>query len=123
MFTIITFTDGAPQEGALFEGDWLVLHPDCTQDHLGLIPSFFDPLDPRPCAEQVNDRYAFGGWQPQHGFTFNTADSSLSYPGDPDLKPLACTRIRDELVLIYEYGYTAIVSAYDPNMIEVSRLD
>ena len=110
-------------EGSLFEGDWLMLHPEATPDHLGLIPSFFSPLDDRPCREQVNDRYAYGGWQPQQGFTFNTKDSSLSYPGDPNLLPMACTKIRDELVFVYEYGYTAIVSAHDPNLIEVSRLD
>lgn len=120
MVTIHIIT--AMPDGSLFEGDWLMLHPEATPDHLGLIPSFISPLDPRPVAEQINEAY-IGGWRPSRGFTFNTKDSSLSYPGDPDLLPMACTKVRDELVLVYEYGYTAIVSAHDPNLIEVSRLD
>jgi len=41
------------------------LHPAMTEEHLGLLPEFLDPKDPRPARAQLHEHYAHGGgWRP-----------------------------------------------------------
>jgi hypothetical protein len=95
------------------------IDPRCQPDHIGLIPSFLDIDDPRPAREQFDEKY-IGGWRPQPGFKLKDR-YSLCYPGDPPLKPLAALPFRDELILIYLYGYVAI---FQPDQsFEASRMD
>jgi hypothetical protein len=86
----------------------LLLHPRCTPDHVGFIPSFIDCDDPRPAKEQFAERYVYGGWHNQAGFKPGNAAYSLAYPGDPPLLPIAAMALRDELIMIYDCGYVAI---------------
>lgn len=45
---------------------WKFLNPEMTVEQLGYIPLFFAADDPRPAAEQLNERYAHGGgWRPR----------------------------------------------------------
>jgi hypothetical protein len=42
----------------------LALHPRCTPDHVGFIPTFLDTDDPRPAREQFQERNVYGGLAP-----------------------------------------------------------
>jgi hypothetical protein len=99
---------------------WVQMHKQAVPDHLGFIPTFFNVEDERPAKQQVEDRYAYGGWTPQEGFTVG-ANKALHYAGDPPLEPLWGTTLRDETIIVYEYGYTAIFQ--QDGTFEVSRLD
>jgi hypothetical protein len=74
---------------------------------VGFIPTFLDLDDPRPAKEQFAERYEFGGWRNQEGFT-TTVAGTLHYPGDPPLKPIAVMAMRDELIFVYLHGYVSI---------------
>jgi hypothetical protein len=84
------------------------IHPRCTPDHVGYIPTFLDREDPRPAREQFAERYIYGGWRPQDGFTKGEDLYSLKYPGDPVLHPIASMVLKDETIMIYDHGYVAI---------------
>jgi hypothetical protein len=98
--------------------NWIKFKP-CD---LGFLPELLSEYDLRPAASQLADNYRHGGgWNPQHGFTFGEQDCSLKYPGDPVMFPLARSKLRDELLLFYEYAYLCIVQ---PDMtFEVARVD
>lgn len=106
---------------------WIELHPQAHEDHLGFIPTFFNPESPLSAAEQVQEQYC-GGWNPSSGFELGGAAElnkpwtfKLYYPGDPPLVPLWASPFRNQIIVVYEYGYTAI---FDPDLgFEVSRLD
>lgn len=88
---------------------------------LGLIPSFLSEDDARPAAEQINDRYSFGGgWFPLPGFAMND-DESLQYPEDPPLRMLAFASLRDEKIRFYEHEWVAIIQP--DGSFEASRID
>lgn len=75
---------------------------------LGIIPEFILADDPRPAHEQINERY---GWNPHlPGKWQMNQDDWLLYPGDPPLEPLAFTWLRDEKIIVYSYGWVAIVT-------------
>jgi len=97
-------------------------HPNATREHLGLIPYMLNPDDPRSAKEQFDSEYANGGgWHPQPGFALQDNDD-LQYPDDPPLKPLAEIHWgRPERVLIYEFGYVAIIQP--DGSFEVCRMD
>jgi len=100
---------------------WEILHPGATPEHLGLVPGFLSEDDPRPAREQFDERYAHGGgWRPQGGFTFGPR-YLLRYPGDPPMMPIARTRFRNELIMLYPYAYVAIVQP--DQSFEICRMD
>jgi hypothetical protein len=76
--------------------------------YVGEIPNFLDVDDPRPAAEQFQERYVYGGWRPQEGFTAINGTPILQYPGDPPLEPIACMALREELIFVYRYAYVSI---------------
>lgn len=98
---------------------WVQLDPRATMDHLGLIPSFLDEEDIRPAAMQFDENYC-GGWLPQKGHTLDPTTRALKYPGDPDLRPLFMSMLDEELIIVYDCGYVAIVQPDET--FEVSRL-
>jgi hypothetical protein len=94
----------------------------CTFDDLGYLPCFINKDDPKPLAEQIHANYGHGGgWQPLSGWTFNAKDSSIKYPGEPKLMPLAKITVRDETAYFYRSAWLAILSPGKP--VEVSRVD
>jgi glyoxylase-like metal-dependent hydrolase (beta-lactamase superfamily II) len=97
----------------------VVIDPKFHPDHLGFIPTFLDENDPRPAREQFNERYVYGGWRSQEGFT--NEEATLFYPGDPPLKPLACFGFREEMIFVYRYGYIAIFQT--DGSFEACRMD
>lgn len=99
---------------------WLLKGERVKPEHLGFIPTFFDESDSRKAADQVNERY-IGGWRPLQGAFKLQPDGTLTYPGDPPLRPIAECQFRDELLLFYPHDWLAIVQA--DGSYEVSRLD
>lgn len=92
-----------------------------TPDHLGLIPLWLNEDDSRPAKEQLDSAYGHGGgWWPFNGFTL-TSDNSLTYPGDPPLRPIAWTKLRDETIVMYRHAWVAIIQP--DRSFEVCRMD
>jgi hypothetical protein len=100
----------------------LIIDPRCDVGHdVGFIPTFLDEDDPRPAREQFQERYQWGGWHPQDGFTTRGGRPTLYYPGDPPLHPLACMAFRDEVIFVYPGAYVAI---FQPDgSFEACRMD
>ena len=98
------------------------LHPGANADHVGLLPEFLDERDPRPAKEQFHQNYSHGGgWFPIQGFERDPRNNVLRYPGDPPLQPLARMRLRDEIILVYQYGFVAIIQK--DGSFAVARMD
>lgn len=95
----------------------------------GFIPSFLYLGDPRPAAEQFNERYAHGGgWFPfgkddwaliQPNSVLNRY--TLKYQGEEKYAALAFTQLRDETIVVFEYAWVAIVQP--DGTFEVARMD
>lgn len=103
---------------------WHKLDSRATSDHLGLIPMWLNEDDSRPAREQLNAGYQHGGgWNPFHGFTMADDDDMwwLLYPGDPPTRSLAYTRLREEIIVVYEHAWVAIIQA--DGSFEVARMD
>lgn len=104
---------------------WAQLNPNAHIDMLGFIPEFLEEDDPRPAKEQFNDRYGFGGgWQPMPGFQLLEGANGmirLKYPGDPVMSPLFMTKLRDEMIVVYEHAFVLILRK--DGTWEVARMD
>jgi len=102
---------------------WELMDPGLTAEALGLLPSMLDPSDPRRAREQFHERYQHGGgWQPFQGHTLVLdADNSLRYPGDPPLRLLARTALREERIFLHEYSWVTIVQP--DGSYETARMD
>jgi hypothetical protein len=99
---------------------WALTHPRATFDMLGYVPQFLRDDDPRPAREQFNERYEFGGWSPNKGFTKDNRDF-ITYPGDPALPPVAERKLGVERIVMYPGALLAIIQ---PNGdFEIARLD
>jgi hypothetical protein len=99
---------------------WVLKHPRMTAEHLGLLPSLLSDTDPRPVKEQIESNYSYGGgWQPLAGFTINK--QGLCFPGDPPMRLLAESRLRDERLLFFECDWLAVVQP--DGSFQVSRMD
>ena len=98
------------------------LHPRFGMEQIGLIPYFLTEEDPRSAREQFDANYQHGGgWRPLEGWKFDTKTLGLTYPGDPELMPIAFTMLREEKILFYPYAQVMVLQ---PDMsFEVSRMD
>jgi hypothetical protein len=86
-----------------------LLNSYMTRSALGFIPQMLSVKDPRPAKEQLHEAYAHGGgWHPFTGFSLEE-DNTLTYLDDPPLYPLAKARLRDELIILYDYAWVAII--------------
>jgi len=102
---------------------WIMLHPRMTMQHLGALPMFLDKNDSRPAKEQFDDNYGFaGGWSPMPGWEMIWETSSIQYPGDEPLLPLAMTMLHGETIFYYRNSWVAIVYPPDKRF-EVAKLD
>jgi hypothetical protein len=90
-------------------------------DHIGMIPDWLNANNPQPAAKQLHECYGHGGgWRPFSGFVLGK-DNSLKYPGDPPLYPIAEMKLRQELILIYQYSWVVIVQP--DRTFEACRMD
>src|SRR5262245_27921658 len=100
---------------------WNLMHRGMTEEHLGLLPMMLSEDDPRPAREQFDQNYQHGGgWNPFDGFKLRD-DNWLTYPGDPPTMPVAWTRLRDELIVLYQHAWVAIIQP--DRSYEVCRMD
>jgi hypothetical protein len=90
-------------------------------NYVGFIPTFLNTDDPRPAAAQFQERYVYGGWHPQDGFTNRAGLPTLFYPGDPPLRPIAVMALRNEAIFVYLHGYVAIFQ--EDGTFEACRMD
>lgn len=126
---------------------WTILNGG-NPEMLGTIPGMLSLDDPRPAAEQFDERYAFagaaaldlalvrrvaveqfderyafaGGWRPMQGWTLKGSDYTLKYKGDRPLKPVAYTRFRHEIICVYPYAWVLIFNTKDQTY-QVARMD
>lgn len=102
----------------------VMVHPECEPDHVGFIPTFLDPLDPKPAKEQFDAAYV-GGWRPVDTLKMrNTGKMELystKYPDDEPYPLLALFEFRDEKVLIWSHAWVTIV--HKDGTYETSRMD
>lgn len=100
---------------------WKQIHPKAHFDMLGFLPELISDYDSRPAKEQFNINYAHGGgWRNQPGFTMNK-NGSLQYPGDPPSRVLFETKLRDEVIRLYEHEYVVILQP--DGSFEACRMD
>ena len=93
---------------------------DHYPDELGFLPEMIDQDDPRPAKEQFDANYGHGGgWRPMKGFTVK--GFVLRYPGDPPYEPIAMWPLRDEMIVVYQYGFFAVFQK--GGSFECARLD
>ena len=91
---------------------WILRHPSATPERLGLIPGFLNERDLRPAVEQLDANYAHGGgWRPFDADVFTMLADGLrsKYPGDRDLRLIAETKLREEVIRLYELEIVAVV--------------
>lgn len=99
---------------------WHSLHPR-AKDFLGFIPQFLSDIDPRSAKEQLNDNYSHGGgWQSMAKWHL-LAKNKIYYPGDPVLKPVAWTKLREEEIYVYLHAW--IMIKQKDGSFEVARMD
>lgn len=82
--------------------------------YCGMLPEFFSEHDPRPAHEQLDENYAHGGgFNPFHGYTLHDVDkwggSYLQYPADPPMREIARAKLRDEIIILFQGEWVAIV--------------
>ena len=99
---------------------WMGLVQDFDPEWLGICPAFLDEDDPRPAREQFNERY-IGGWNPSWNKATLDGELVMHYPGDPPMTPLAMLGFREEIVLLYDHQFFAIVQP--DGSYEISRMD
>jgi hypothetical protein len=93
-------------------------------EDLGAWPQIFDSRDPRPARDQAKERYVHGGWRPMQGFKFDHRDCGLTWPGDPELHPIAAIPLplRGEMALLYPHDWV-VIAQIGGKEFEVSRMD
>jgi hypothetical protein len=99
---------------------WYPKHPDACVDMLGYIPEFLSAIDPRPAAEQFDERYRSGGWKPFKGFRMRD-NGNMRYPGDPETRLLYEATLNAETIRVYESAWVAVVQP--GGEFSVARLD
>jgi hypothetical protein len=93
-------------------------------DALGFIPLMVSRHDQRDAVAQLHDGYAYGGgWRDFDGFTFDRETAQLTYPGDPPLDHVAHGILRNELILVYPYGWVCVVQADKTKPVRIARMD
>lgn len=91
---------------------WKMLNDKFKMEYLGALPEIIQSTDPLPVREQIAEHYAHGGgYSPMDGWTLDTASNNITYPDDEPLIPRASLLVRDELVIVYDYAFVAIVQA------------
>lgn len=90
----------------------------------GYLPLMLNASDPRSVQEQLNETYAHGGgWNSFSGFSLleDGKTYSLSYPSDPPLPEISRAEFRDQLLVLFQYSWLAIIE--DGKLIDVARVD
>jgi hypothetical protein len=99
------------------------LHPKFTIDHLGYLPEFLSEDDPDSAREQLDKNYRHGGgYHPMSGWEIlDMEDMTVCYPGDPPLRPIAFTILRDEQIFFYPHAFVLILAK--DGTFSIARMD
>jgi hypothetical protein len=92
----------------------------------GLLPQFLNENDPRGAVAQINEAYAHGGgWHEFEGFKLVWDHAwhivGLAYPEDPTMWELSRCQFRDELVVLCESDWVAVIQKN--GAFNVARID
>jgi hypothetical protein len=105
---------------------WQLLTPGMTPEHLGFLPYILLASDPRPIADQLEDRYQHGGGFAPYGqgkWAYDPKTHTLTYPDDEPMTPDAIFHPAnpDETLYLYDHSIAAIVNT--DGSFAVVRLD
>ena len=93
---------------------------DMSERAVGIIPQFLSEYCEDDAVTQLNANYAHGGgWRDFEGFSL--VGDELHYPGDPPTLKLSEGKLRGERILVFEYGWVAVVQP--DNTFRVARMD
>lgn len=101
--------------------EWTVRHGGVN---LGMLPMFLNDQNPNKAVDQLDKAYAHGGgWYDFKGFTLIEQGDyyALSYPGDPPMRELARTKLRDETVVLFEASWVGVIQP--DKTLRVARMD
>lgn len=95
-------------------------------ERAGLLPLIINPHDTRSVKEQIEVNYAHGGgYFAMHGFKLHdhkkVGQAFMTYPGDPKFHEVARCRVGDELVILFDCAFVAIVDS--KGRFTVTRMD
>lgn len=74
----------------------------------GFIPTFLNPDNPKTTIEQLNEGYV-SGWRAFDGFSLDKDTLTLSYPGDPLMRPIDKTQFRDDIIALYPHAWVLVL--------------
>lgn len=101
------------------------LYYGTTIDDLGMLPAYLSEGNDDKAAVQLDFHYKHGGgWSPFSGFKLQLGQDNrpvLVYPGDPPLLCRAATKLRDEIITLFESDWVCVVQP--DGKFEVSRMD
>lgn len=87
----------------------------------GELPYMLDTENDEPAAVQFDHGYQHGGgWRPFQGFE-RVGEENIKYPGDPEITPVAKTKLRDEAIFLYPNAWVMIVQP--DGTFEIGRMD
>jgi hypothetical protein len=103
--------------------DFNFVYPGIGFDHLGLIPTFLWPNDPRPAREQFDERYAHGGgWKPMPSEDWIVLENAVRYRLDDRGRALlAVAEFGNETIRIYDGAWVSITQP--DGSFEIARMD
>lgn len=80
----------------------------------GYLPTFLNEHDPDDAVTQLDKHYAHGGgWRDFEGFTLlqdNAGEYVIEYPGDPAFHEVSRGTLRDETIVLFPYGWVAVIT-------------
>jgi hypothetical protein len=81
---------------------------------LGLIPAFLNPHDEMDARTQLEQGYGFGWYDVDGKMKMNkdwqpVGKAQLLYPDDPPMNEIGRTQLRDETIIVFPYGFVAVV--------------
>lgn len=95
--------------------------PYLLEDAVGIIPFMLNEDDQRTAEQQLDAGYAHGGgFKGFNGFKL-LDDNSIKYPGDSKHKPWAIAKFRDDLIVVYESAWVAVI--HPDRSFTISRMD
>lgn len=88
-------------------------HKNLTEfDLVGLMPDFLSEFSSDDAVTQLHRNYTHGGgWHDFNGFTLDNDPEAprLNYPGDPPTEAIAYWSLRDELIILFDHAWVAVV--------------
>lgn len=104
-----------------------LVHPQANVAMLGHLPCWLDPADASCAVQQFDEHYRrFGGWREVIGWAMigkgqDCRLKAVAYPSDPERPLLAKMQLRDETVLFFTGGYTAVQQP--DGSLSIARMD